>query len=82
MQMFHSQIDCLEHLQMVSYSRSLVLQFLLTFLKNAGQLNRIHNAAAKALLEYIQPSPWVYQDEMALFLEEEWDIQVSQSTIS
>jgi len=49
MQMFHSQIDRPEHLQMVSYSRFLVLLFLLTFLKNAGRPNRIHNAAAKAL---------------------------------
>jgi hypothetical protein len=77
MQMFHGQIDRLEHLQMVSYSGSLVLLFLLTFLKNAERLNRIHDAVAKALLEYIQRSPWVYQDEMALFLEEEWDIQVN-----
>jgi hypothetical protein len=53
MQMFHGQIDCLEHLQMVSYSGFLVLLFLLTFLKNAGWPNRIHDVAAKALLEYI-----------------------------
>ena len=57
MQMFHGQIDCPEHLQMVSYSGSLVLLFLLTFLKNRGQPNRIYDTAAKALLEYIQRSP-------------------------
>jgi hypothetical protein len=51
--MFYSQIDCLAHLQMVSYFKSLVLLFLLTILKNAGWLNRIYDAAAEALLKYI-----------------------------
>jgi hypothetical protein len=55
--MFYSQIDRPAHLQMVSYSKSLVLLFLLTILKNVGRPNRIYDAAAKALLKYIQQSP-------------------------
>jgi hypothetical protein len=36
----------------------------------------------ESLLEYQKQNPWVYQDEMAMFLEEEWGITVNQSTIS
>jgi len=48
----------------------------------AGQPRPIHTAAEKSLLEYIVRCPWIYQDEMVLFLEEEWDIKVNRSTVS
>jgi transposase len=47
-----------------------------------GRPRRIHTAAIEGLLEYQKQNPWVYQDEMAMFLEEEWGISVNQSTIS
>ncbi len=46
-----------------------------------GRRRRIHTAAVESLLEYIKQNPWVYQDEMVIFLEEEWGIQVHQSTV-
>ena len=48
----------------------------------AGGPQRLHQAAKASLAEYVNRYPWVYQEEMALFLFEEWDIRVSQSTIS
>jgi hypothetical protein len=47
-----------------------------------GRLCRIHSAAVESLLEYQRQNPWVYQDEMAIFLEEEWGITIAKSTIS
>jgi transposase len=47
-----------------------------------GRRHRLHTAAKEGLLEYIKQYPWVYQDEMAIYLEEEWGIQVHRSTIS
>ena len=46
------------------------------------RLRRIHSAAVESLLEYKKQNPWVYQDEMVIFLEEEWGISVDQSTVS
>jgi Arginine repressor, DNA binding domain len=46
-----------------------------------GRRRRIHAAAVQSLLEYIKQNPWVYQNEMVLFLDEEWGIQVNQSTV-
>ena len=47
-----------------------------------GRSRRIAKAAKEALLEYQRQKPWAYQDELAIFLEEEWDIYVNRSTIS
>jgi transposase len=47
-----------------------------------GQPRQIHSTAVDSLLEYQKQNPWVYQDEMAIFLEEEWGILVDRSTIS
>jgi transposase len=46
-----------------------------------GRPRRIHTAAIESLLEFQKQNPWVYQDEMAIFLEEEWGITVNKSTI-
>ena len=46
-----------------------------------GDIFRLHDAAVKGLLEFQRQHPWAYQDEMARFIEEEWDITVSPSTI-
>ena len=45
-----------------------------------GRPRRITTAAKNALLEYQRRKPWAYQDELAVFLEEEWGICVSQPT--
>ena len=47
-----------------------------------GRPRRIIIAAKEAVLEYLRQRPWSYQDELAIFLEEEWRIRVSQPTIS
>lgn len=48
----------------------------------AGRPYTIHPAAAHGLLEYYRKKPWLYQDEAAFFLEEEWALSVHKSTIS
>jgi transposase len=80
MQMFNGQIDRPEHLQMVS--PSLLGGYFTNLSKKAGRPRPIHAAAEQSLLEYIARCPWIYQDEMVLFLEEEWDIRVNRSTVS
>ena len=47
-----------------------------------GRSRSITPTALRALLDYQRQKPWLYQDELARFLLEEWDIQVSRSTIS
>src|SRR6266487_436346 len=47
-----------------------------------GRPCRIPPATVNSLLEYVKQNPWVYQDEIAIFLKEEWGISVNQSTIS
>ena len=47
----------------------------------AGPPFRVTKAAKEALLEYQRRRPWAYQDELAMFLEEEWGINVSQPRI-
>ena len=46
-----------------------------------GRPRRVTTAAKEWLLEYQSRKPWAYQDELAIALEEEWDITVSQPTI-
>ena len=46
-----------------------------------GRPRAIPPAALKDLLEYQEQNPWAYHDELAMFLEEEWDISVSRSTV-
>ena len=46
-----------------------------------GQPRRIITAAKEAVLKYLRQRPWSYQDELAMYLEEEWRIRVSQPTI-
>lgn len=48
----------------------------------AGRRQAIHSAAERSLLTHLSTSPWLYQDEIAVFLKEEWDIKVHKSTIS
>ena len=36
-----------------------------------GRRRRIYTTAKEGLLEYIKQYPWVYQDKMAIYLEEE-----------
>jgi transposase len=47
-----------------------------------GRPRLIHSAAVESLLKYRRQNHWVYQDEMVIFLEEEWGIIVDWSTIS
>jgi transposase len=47
-----------------------------------GRPRQIHSAVVESLLEYKRQNPWVYQDEMVIFLEEEWGISVDRSTVS
>lgn len=47
-----------------------------------GRPRRLHKAARDSLIEYLQQHPWSYQDELSMFLEEEWSLTVSQPTIS
>ena len=54
-QMFNSQVDCLEHLQMVS--SSLLGGYLTNLSKKAGQPRPIHAAAEQSLLKYIARCP-------------------------
>ena len=51
-------------------------------LYSQGRPRRLSPAALDALLEYQRQKPWLYQDELARFLQEEWDIQIHQSTLS
>jgi len=49
----------------------------------SGPTRRIHVAAKKSPLQYQVTNPWAFQDELAIFLEEEeFDIMVSRNTIS
>ena len=50
--------------------------------QSVDRSRRIIIAAKKTLLEYLNRRSWFYQDELIIFLEEEWDITVSQFTIS
>ena len=47
-----------------------------------GRPTRLTPAAKVALLEYQRRCPWAYQDELAVFVQEEWGIHCHQSTIS
>ena len=47
-----------------------------------GRPRLVTTAAKKALLEYQRRKPWAYQDELAIFLKEEWGITVNRVTIS
>ena len=47
-----------------------------------GRSRRLTPDALESLIEYQHQKPWLYQDELARFLDEEWNIQISQSTIS
>ncbi|CAF9942716.1 hypothetical protein IMSHALPRED_004478 [Imshaugia aleurites] len=51
------------------------------YAQSAGRPRRITTAAKEWLLEYHARRPWAYQDELAIALEEEWGIMVSQPTI-
>ncbi len=48
----------------------------------SGPTRRIHVAAKKSPLQYQVTNSWAFQDELAIFLEEEFDIIVSRNTIS
>ena len=46
-----------------------------------GRPRAVHTAAKNSVLKYIRQHPWIYQDELTIFLAEEWDIYVHRSTI-
>ena len=47
-----------------------------------GRPRLLHQAAKQSLFEYQRRHPYLYQDELMTFLEEEWGIKVSQPTMS
>ena len=47
-----------------------------------GPRRKITRAAKESLLFYFDNFPWLYQCELVVFLQEEWDIKVSQPTVS
>ncbi len=47
-----------------------------------GTKRKIHAAAQEALADQLAVNPTMYLDEMQVWLEEEWDLDVSVSTIS
>jgi len=51
------------------------------YTRRAGRSHQISTAAKESLLEYQRRHSYVYQDELALFLEEEWEIYVHKSTV-
>ena len=46
-----------------------------------GRPRVVHTAAKNSALEYVRQHPWIYQDELAMFLAEEWDIYVYRTTV-
>lgn len=46
-----------------------------------GRGRKLSPAAKEALLEYQRQKPWLYMDELARFLKEEWDIRVCNATV-
>lgn len=51
-------------------------------LYHLGRSRSISPAALDALLDYQHQKPWLYQEELARYLEEEWDTYVYRCTIS
>ena len=47
-----------------------------------GKDRKIHDAAKEALLNYTAEYLFLYQDELVRFLEEEWDIQTTKTTVA
>lgn len=47
-----------------------------------GKPRKISVGAGSQLLQYLDERPWAYHDEMAQFLEDEFDLECSNSTIS
>lgn len=47
-----------------------------------GPSQKLSTTAQESLLDYLRQKPWLYQQELVVFLKEEWDIYVHQSTIS
>ena len=50
-------------------------------IQTTGRPRGLSPAALEALLEYQRQKPWLYQDELARYLREEWEIDVHKSTI-
>ena len=51
-------------------------------LRKLGPPHKLTTAARNALAELVRKRPWLYQDEMAEFVWEEFGIRVNQCTIS
>lgn len=51
-------------------------------MKSQGRPLTVHSAVQAGLLAYLKPEPWEYQDEMCLYLFDDWSIFPSQSIIS
>ena len=47
-----------------------------------GPRSKITTAAKESLFYYPDNFPWTYQQEMVIFLDEEWSIETSQPTAS
>ena len=50
-------------------------------LRSPGPKRSLSPVALDALLEYQRQKPWLFQNELARYLEEEWEICVTRSTI-
>ncbi|KAF6238437.1 hypothetical protein HO173_003404 [Letharia columbiana] len=51
------------------------------YIHTQGRCRSLSPAALDALLDYQRQKPWLYQDELAQFLKEEWDVEVHKSTV-
>ena len=49
--------------------------------RRRGRPGNITVAAKDGLQEHLLNCPWLYQDEMVAYLEEEWDIQTSRPAV-
>ena len=47
-----------------------------------GRPKRLHRAVVLSLLARHQREPWLYQDELAEHIEQEWGLSASQATVS
>lgn len=51
-------------------------------LRRNGPRRRITPAAKESLLTHLNRHPYLFQDELAMWLQEEWDILVSRQTVN
>lgn len=49
---------------------------------SAGCRRRLHLAAKESMLGYQQQHPWAYQDQLAMFVEDQWEFSAHRSSSS